>query len=437
MDVVVQYSVNIAMEATMLLLLAVLLITCLLQRKLFSTTLPFIFLLSFIILMLLDQIIVWAMLIRKIPYFYGAAPMRIVYFFDYLFTYSASVAFFYYVRAFIRDGYKQIGVTYIPRKHAERIVIAWGIINTLLYGAMLYFPAIYHVENGVAVFSIPAYIFMHIMSKFAAISTIALIIYHRKVIGKQERYLSLAFIFLVSLFIVVDELFGLCISYVLMSLLALIIYVRVDMNKGLLLERQEKEMVEWKTKIMLSQMQPHFLYNVFTTISGLCETQNALQARDVVNRFADYFRTNIESLGKEKTISFEKELNHIKTYLWLEKLRFEDDLIISYEIGPMDFAVPSLTIQPIVENAVKHGVVPKDSPGTVTIKTYETSTDYVIVVEDDGVGFDVDEKRDSGVHVGLENVSKRLEIVLGGSIEIQSEKEKGTVVTVQIPKGDR
>ena len=240
------------------------------------------------------------------------------------------------------------------------------------------------------------------------------------------------------MFVIVDEIFELCIGRVLLALFVFMLYVSIDLHKGLLLERQEKEIVEWKTQIMLSQMQPHFLYNVLTTISSMCEMQNATQARDVVNSFADYLRTNLDSLGKEKTISFEKELEHIKTYLWLEKIRFEDSLNIVYEIGTTDFKVPSLSVQPMVENAVKHGILKKDDSGTVTIKTYETKDEYVIVVEDDGVGFDVNSvQNDARTHVGIENMRKRLEVIIGGYCDIQSEIGRGTVVKIHIPKGEQ
>ena len=438
MESVVQYSVNIAIEATIILVLLVLLITCFLQKDFFATTIPLIFLSSFIIISLIVQILTWVILINNIPAENGAMPMRIVYALDYISAYCTSVAFYFYIYALIVKGYERIGAIYTPKKYIKKMIIIWGVLSSLIYMLSLFVPSIYRIEDGMAVYNIFAYVCMHIVVKFAYMCTLFMIIKHRQVIGKSEAALSFVFVILASVFIVVDELCGLCISYVLQSLFVYILYVRVDLHKGLLLERQEKEIVEDKTQIMLSQMQPHFLYNVLTTISSMCEMQNATQARDVVNRFADYLRINLDSLGKENTIPFEKELEHIKTYLWLEKIRFEDVLNICYEIETTDFEVPSLAIQPIVENAVKHGILQKEDGGTVTIKTYETQLDYVVVVEDDGVGFDEKEvPKDNRAHVGIENVSKRLEIICNGVIEIQSEKGRGTVVTMHIPKGDQ
>ena len=435
---VVQFSINIAMESTILLLLIIMIFTLLWQRRLFITTVPLIYVATLISIITVVQIVEYVLLINNISVENVFTQIRIMYALDYLFSYGASVAFYYYIEAIAIDGYNHLGIVYRPKKCIKYILIAWGIITSIFYSVAVFMPSLYHFENGEPVFNVPAYIGIHIIGKFAFVCALIFIIRHRDVIANHERILSFIFIILASVFIIVDELCGLTIGHVLMAVFVFMLYVSIDLHKGLLLERQEKEIVEWKTQIMLSQMQPHFIYNVLTTISSMCEMQNATQARDVVNSFADYLRTNLDSLGKEKTIPFEKELEHIKTYLWLEKIRFEDSLNIVYEIGVTDFGLPSLSVQPMVENAVKHGILQKDDPGTVKIKTYETNEDYVIVVEDDGVGFDVNSiQNDNRTHVGIENVSKRLEIICGGSCEIQSEIGKGTVVTIYIPKGEK
>lgn len=422
------------MEATIMLVIIVMLVTYFFHEKLYYTAKPFVVILIFILLMLINQIVTWILLIKNIPDTYGAMPMRIVYILDYILYFGISIAFFYYVEALVKDGYIRTGVEYAPKKNIHKAMIVWAMLSLLVYVALLFVPSIYHVENGEAIYSIPAFICMHIITEFACICTIVLIIKYRKIIEKHDTRLCIGFIILISIFSFIDEIFGLCVSYVLVSLFVLVLYVRIDLRKELVLERQEKEITLWKTQIMLSQMQPHFLYNVLTTISSLCEMENATQARDVVNRFADYFRTNLDSLGKDKLIPFEKELEHVKTYLWLEKIRFEDKLNISYEVENTDFAVPSLTVQPMVENAVKHGILPKDHAGNIKIRTYDDQNNHIIVVEDDGVGFDVS-KVQSMKHVGIENVSKRLEMICNGTCKIQSEIGEGTVVTITIPKG--
>lgn len=314
----------------------------------------------------------------------------------------------------------------------------WGILTAIIYSMLQFIPNCYCIEEGREIYSILAYVCVCIAAKYAFVCALVLIIHKRQFINSIDLAIGIFFAILLFVAVIIDELYKFCFSYVLLALLTFLLYVRIDLNRGTIIEKQEKDNIEWKTQVILSQIQPHFLYNVLTTISGLCEMQNAMEARDVVIRFADYYRMNLDSLGKEKTISFEKELEHIKTYLWLEKIRFEDIILTHYDIGVSDFMVPALSIQPLVENALKHGILPKNGPGMITIKTVQTETDYIIMIIDDGVGFEPGEMpKDGRTHVGITNVKQRLEIICQGNCEIQSEKGKGTEAIVRVPKGDR
>ena len=196
----------------------------------------------------------------------------------------------------------------------------------------------------------------------------------------------------------------------------------------------ELKLQESRISIMLSQIQPHFLYNTLNSIYQLCET-NPMLARSMVNSFAEYLRNNLSSLDEPGLIPFETELSHIKTYLDIEKVRFDDTLEIEYDIACVDFALPVLTVQPIVENAVKHGTSKKRGGGSVRISTREEERFYVITVRDTGCGFDpTKEKNDGKRHVGIENVRQRLFNMCNASLSIESEIGKGTVATVKIPK---
>ena len=227
-----------------------------------------------------------------------------------------------------------------------------------------------------------------------------------------------------------------------------IVLIRWEMKKNVkgVLESQrieaEKQAMEMKLQesqisIMLSQIQPHFLYNTLNSIYQLCET-NPMRARSMVNFFAEYLRNNLSTLEEPGLISFETELSHIKTYLEIEKIRFEDSLEIEYDIKCVDFSLPVLTVQPIVENAVKHGTSKKRGGGKVTISTDENKESYIIKVFDTGCGFDPSKPKDDGKrHVGIENVRQRLFNMCGGTLSIESEVGKGTLATIIIPKGGK
>ena len=194
------------------------------------------------------------------------------------------------------------------------------------------------------------------------------------------------------------------------------------------------ELQESKISIMLSQMQPHFIFNTLNTIYHLCEIDPQV-ARSTISSFSEYLRNNIDTLGQSEMISFEKELSFVKTYLDIEKVRFDDELEIELEIGVTNFKLPVLTIQPIVENAVKHGTSKKKGVAQLFISTSENEDYYEICIRDTGVGFDTNAYTDDGhKHVGINSVSERLKNLCNGTLTIESEIGVGTTATVIIPK---
>ena len=218
----------------------------------------------------------------------------------------------------------------------------------------------------------------------------------------------------------------------------LMIYLNVH-QKRLIDEKQkvaqrDAELQRANVAIMLSQIQPHFLYNSLTSIYGLCETDPG-KAQEAVGMFSNYLRFNMDSLKKDRPVPFSTELLHVKTYLALEQMRFDDMLRVVWDIGTEGFMIPSLTLQPLVENAVKHGLGKSETGGTVTISVKEREDRYTITVADDGVGFDPERALGDGrTHVGIRNVRERLASLSHATLEIQSEKGAGTRAVITIPK---
>ena len=217
------------------------------------------------------------------------------------------------------------------------------------------------------------------------------------------------------------------------GLYVLFFYLHVDEK-----ERGYKQQIEnqsLRSSIIASQIGPHFLFNALATIEAISEEEHATESAKAIHRFATYLRMNLDSIGATKMVKFTEELEHIKTYLWIETLRFGDDLKVVYDIDYDYFFVPPLLIQPIVENAVVHGVLKKEEGGTVTISTRLDGDEVVVNVEDDGVGFDVYETKttEGRSHLGMENVRARLENILGGTMTVESKKGLGTKVTLRIP----
>ena len=195
--------------------------------------------------------------------------------------------------------------------------------------------------------------------------------------------------------------------------------------------REERE--RQRMQLMHSQIKPHFLYNTLETIEALCLT-DPKAANEATARFSQYLRSNLAGIAEDKTVPFSKELSHAKLYLELEQTRFEDALQVEYHIGCTDFFLPPLTLEPLVENAVRHGVRMKpDGRGTVKIFVEQKPDCYEITVQDDGPGFDATvPPADGKPHIGIYNVRTRLEDH-GGSLTIHSELGTGTAATIRVP----
>ena len=201
------------------------------------------------------------------------------------------------------------------------------------------------------------------------------------------------------------------------------------------LAQKELALSESNNSLVLSQIQPHFLYNALTSIYRLCDVKPEA-AKEAVSNFSKYLRGNLDSIKQTKMISFADELKHLQAYLSLEKIRYDDDLDIKYDIKTTEFFIPPLTVQPLVENAVNHGISDLPGGGLVTISTEEKRDYYEIRVSDNGVGFDPETVPEDGrSHLGIMNVRSRLNIMCHGTLDIKSAPGDGTVAIIQIPKG--
>ncbi len=210
-----------------------------------------------------------------------------------------------------------------------------------------------------------------------------------------------------------------------------------NVQLGAQLQEQERQLLQSRIAILLSQIQPHFLYNTLTVICGLCD-ENPGEAKKVTAEFADYLRHNLNTLNQHMPVPFREELRHTKIYLDIEKKRFESKLNIIYSIETSDFLLPSLTVQPIVENAVKHGILQRKQGGTITISTHQMDDCYQITIRDDGVGFDMTKlENDSETHIGIQNVRDRLWSMCNGTLAITSTVGEGTQAVICIPKGNQ
>ncbi len=211
------------------------------------------------------------------------------------------------------------------------------------------------------------------------------------------------------------------------------------------LDESRSRLAHAEVRALRAQISPHFIYNALTTISSTIKTDPE-EARELLQEFAEFTRYSFRTAGEFTTLA--EELNNIDRYLIIEKARYEEKLQVKLQIAPevLPVVLPFLALQPLVENAVRHGLAAKPGGGTVSVVAADAGAECVISVEDDGVGMDPARLREemtdshlSGAHVGLGNVHDRLRAAFGDEcgLMVETGPGQGTKVSMRIPKFSR
>ncbi len=194
--------------------------------------------------------------------------------------------------------------------------------------------------------------------------------------------------------------------------------------------QQQREIANQRASVMVLQMRPHFIYNTMMSIYYLCK-QDADKAQQVTLDFTTYLRKNFTAVASEEAVPFKDELEHTKAYLAVEQAQHEDMLCVDYDTPHIDFKVPPLTLQPLVENAVKHSLDPNGEALHIYVKTRLTDSGNEIIVENNGL--DYQPSTDNEPHTALANIQQRLNMMCKGTLKITPREGGGTVVKVTIP----
>lgn len=266
-----------------------------------------------------------------------------------------------------------------------------------------------------------------------ALLDLSLIIQYRKRLPKAIGIAMVSYILLPAFAaIILLFYYGIALINMAIAVSAVGMFVANTIENSKTLVQQHEELMDMKIKVMLSQINPHFLYNTLTAIQQLCVKDPKL-AEETVSEFATYLRGNLNSLTTTDRIPFEKELEHVRVYLSIEQKRF-DDIRVCFDIREKEFMIPPLTVQPLVENAVKHGITQKEEGGTITVSSYLEGNNIVVCVQDDGVGFDVEATQQGPEHIGLSNTRKRVKDICSGDLIISSALNKGTTAKIILPR---
>lgn len=257
------------------------------------------------------------------------------------------------------------------------------------------------------------------------------LIKRRKELPRRYVYAFLFFFVPVTIAIIVHSI---CFSITAINIASIIgsfaMYILILTDQIEQYSLQQAAIANQEASIMILKMRPHFIYNTMTSIYYLCD-QDPKKAQKVILDFTSYLRKNFNALVTNDTVPFSEEYEHVRAYLAVELAQFEDNLTVDYDIEHTQFKLPPLTLQPIVENAIKHCMDPDSEPLHILIKTSKTDTGSTIIVKDNGPGFDTKDVFNS--NSALSNIKKRLRIMCHGTITIISNINEGTTVEVFIP----
>lgn len=316
-----------------------------------------------------------------------------------------------------------------------RTVVALWIIFLLIMVFAQFTDFIYYTEENNRYYRGPGYVLLLIPLIVIMILNIAAVFRRHKKLSKKYFIGLLVYLFTMTVAIVMHMLIAVDMMVVFgIALCALTMFGFIISDNMEQYMRQQREIAHQRSSVMVLQMRPHFIYNTMMGIYYLCD-QDPAKAKQVTLDFTSYLRKNFTAIASEEMIPFNDELEHTRAYLAVEQAQFEDSLFVSFDTPHTMFRVPPLTLQPIVENAVKHGMNESCDPIHISVVTRQTDLSSEIIVNDDGPGFKPTD--DDEPHIALNNIRQRLELMCGGTLEVAPREGGGTSVKVTIPIPDK
>lgn len=377
-------------------------------------------------ILLCSDAVSWAF--RGYPGMTGYWIVRVSNFFVFFFSDVMMVVYHGYVCCYLFPEDKK-------KKKLNRVKLVYGMaaFGMVLVVLSQFTNLYYYIDAQNLYHRNSAYLLASLIPMCGMIIDLTMLIQYRRNVS-HEILVSMVSYMILPFVAVIIQLFyyGISLINIAISISIILMFVSTMVEQNRELARQQEEAADLRVSLMLSQMKPHFVYNALTVIQRLC-VKNPKVAQETVGEFATYLRGNLDALDRKTPIPFEKELEHTQCYLAIERKRFGDRVNVEYDIQTENFMIPALTLQPLVENAVKHGLCKKENGGTVIIRTERIEDTICVTVSDDGVGYDTTVVRGKE-HVGIRNVKDRVRSMCGGTLEIESIPGEGTTAVIRLPQ---
>ncbi len=341
-------------------------------------------------------------------------------------TYYMVVAtFVFYAFEFISED---VGQIFRP----IRYTIPVATIDSIMWMISAFNGMIVRYEGG-RFYRGPLYYLGQVGGYILIMQPFAYMFKYRKNVSKRVLYALSSFI-MMPIICTVLKSFYMDVNYMPFSLMISIEIIANSLlfEREIIIREQNEKLAQMRVELLLNQIKPHFLYNTLNAIYVLCE-KDPVKAQEAIEDFSEFLRANLNNVGKEEKIAFSKEIELVKKYMNLEHIRYGYKLDVQYDLQYENFKIPAISVQILVENAVKHGLQRKEEGGTVAVKSYREDNQAIVEVTDDGVGFPEGKTIEEQYGIGLSTLAARIKTMSGGTVEIECEKDRGTCARIRIP----
>ena len=354
---------------------------------------------------------------------------------------------YYLVGAFLTVFFLDVIKKHIARRNndkwLETVIIGFQLLevpNVLLLFATPFTRALYFIDEGNRYNRLWGYY----VWQGATIVTflfigVVVVLYRRQTDRFIKQMIAIAFLFPMAGFLMSLMSSGFNFNNIMVSVSELLMFMLYEKNKtdvtlkyGYELEKAKTELAEARLTLMQAQIKPHFINNAMIAVQEVCYTDPE-RAAELIEHFARYLRNNINATSSSLPIEFNDEVQAVKEYLAIEYADTSKRFKFEFDIRCDSFKVPALSIEPLVENAVKHGIDRYSEEGRVILLSYETEDAYHAEIRDNGGGFEMSDETLGKGGIGLKNTEERLRTMCGGRLEIKR-SDGWTTAEIIIPK---
>lgn len=357
---------------------------------------------------------------------------------DVIFMIFASIAYIgIYVSMYLHFPYATAYLN-AKRKRDLRLTLNIIVMVVCILCALLWFLSLFEDERILPEISTDKYDLLfwigHAAEFVTSLAMLRYVTYHRRILSMREVSGLMALPLLILVASLLEPLsHGLALRYAALMLGELIACISLYGGGAQTKGSSSSFSADQRITLALGRIKPHYVGNILSSIYYLCEI-SPTRAQSIIGAFSDYMRSVLETVSHDGLVPFTYEMNIIRNYLTLEKLRFDENLYVDYDVDIVDFKVPALSVQPLVEKAVKQGIAPLNGPGTVHIETRHLAGNIVqIRIIDDGVGFDVSAIKDDPEYSDIRILQDRIKEYAGGNLTIESSPGHGATAIVALP----